>query len=152
MKTAHLIVVGKLKDKSLETIESSYLKRINTPGLIIHEVKASAENQEVEAREVLKKIKDISKGDLPHLIALTEFGTEHESPAFSKWLFKRIENKSKVIFLIAGAHGHGEEVLAQINESISLSRLTFPHKIARIIFVEQFYRAITIKENHPYHN
>lgn len=152
MKKTHLIVVGKLKDKHLESIENDYLKRLKNSSLVIHEVKANAENQEFEAREVLKKISDLSKSENPFIVTLTEFGKEYDSPDFSKWLFKRVESNSSVVFIIAGATGHGEEVLKLSNESISLSKLTFPHKIARILFVEQFYRAITIHDGHPYHN
>lgn len=152
-KTVHLIVVGKLKDRELETIESSYLKRINTPNLKVHEVKARAENKVLEGQEVLKKVKDICKDQSPYLIALCEFGTERDSVKFSKWLFEKVENESRpIIFLIAGAEGHSDEIMQEVNDQFSLSKLTFPHKIARILFIEQFYRAITIKNNHPYHN
>ncbi len=151
-KTVHLITVGKLKDKNLEAIENSYLKRIKNPDLQIHEVKAKAENKDQEASVVLKKIKDISKDQTPFIICLSEFGKEYESPDFSKWIFNIIEEQKIVIFVIAGAEGHGAELLSAAQAKLSLSKLTFPHKIARIIFVEQFYRALTIKNNHPYHN
>ena len=152
MKNTHLIVIGKLKDKNLEAIENDYLKRISNPRLLIHEVKAKAENKDLEAQIVIKKIQEITKGDKAYLVALSEFGTEFHSPEFSKWIFNKVENQAHLIFLIAGAEGHGKEVLEQVNASISLSKLTFPHKIARVIFVEQFYRALTIKNGHPYHN
>jgi len=152
-KTVHLIVVGKLKDRELETIENSYLKRINNPLLKIHEVRARAENKNLEGQEVLKKVKDIAKDQAAYLIALCEFGKERDSKKFSKWLFDKIETEARpIVFLIAGAEGHSDEVMNEVNDQFSLSKLTFPHKIARILFIEQFYRAITIKNNHPYHN
>lgn len=152
-KTVHLIVVGKLKDKNLEIIEDSYLKRINNPNLQVHEVRARAEKKELEGSEVLKKIKDITKDQQAYLIALCEFGKERSSIEFSSWIFNKLENEQKpLIFLIAGAEGHSDEIMKQVNDQVSLSKLTFPHKIARILFIEQFYRAITIKNNHPYHN
>ena len=68
MKAFHLICVGKLKDASLEAIEHDYLKRLNNPPLLIHELKASAENKDAEAEAILKKLKDLEKrmdsGDL----------------------------------------------------------------------------------------
>lgn len=148
----HLIVVGKLKDKHLEAIEQDYLKRIKSPKLQIHEVKAKAENKDLEATVVLKKIQDICKDENYYLVALTEFGTEFYSPEFSKWLTLKIEQNQHLIFVIAGAEGHGEAVLKKAKAKFSLSKLTFPHKMARIIFVEQFYRAMTIRDGHPYHN
>ncbi len=152
-KSVHLIVVGKLKDKHLESLEKNYLQRIQNPELEIIEIKAKAENKVAEGQDVLKKIKDISKDSACYIIALAENGKEYDSPKFSKWLFDLIElEHKKIFFVIAGAEGHSDEFLTHVSAKISLSRLTFPHKIARILFIEQFYRAITIKNKHPYHN
>jgi 23S rRNA (pseudouridine1915-N3)-methyltransferase len=152
-KTVHLIVVGKLKDKHLEILEQDYLVRIKNPELEIHEVKARAEEKSLEGQEVLKKIKEISKDGSAHIIALCEDGVERNSVSFSNWLFDKLETQAgKLIFVIAGAEGHSDEFMQKVSDKVSLSKLTFPHKIARILFIEQFYRAITIKNNHPYHN
>jgi 23S rRNA (pseudouridine1915-N3)-methyltransferase len=145
----HLIVVGKLKDSHLEAIELDYLKRINNPDLIIHEVKASAENKEAEGEAILKKVKEIGGG---HLIALSEWGKKYTSVAFSEWFSGILERSPRVILMIAGAEGFSSEVLKLCQERLSLSELTFPHKLARIILVEQLYRAQTIRSGHPYHN
>jgi 23S rRNA (pseudouridine1915-N3)-methyltransferase len=148
----NLIVVGKLKDAHLEAVENDYLKRINNPELIIHEVKSSAENKEAEGEAILKKIKDISQGGSTHLIAMTEWGKRSTSVAFAEWTKTLVERPAKIFFLIAGAEGFSEEVLRSCQERISLSELTFPHKLARILLVEQLYRAQTIRSGHPYHN
>lgn len=150
MKSSHLIVVGKLKDKNLETIEQDYLKRIKNPNLKIHEVKANAEDKEAEAETVLKKVDALSSNY--HLITLTEFGQEFDSPKFSRWLFQLLDQNKDLIFVMCGAEGPGDKLLTKTDHKLSLSQLTYPHKLARLIFVEQFYRAITIKEGHPYHN
>lgn len=148
----HLIVVGKLKDSHLEAIENDYLKRINNPELIIHEVKASAENKEAEGEAILKKVRDLTQGGTAHLIAMTEWGKVSTSVQFADWTKLLIERPAKIFFLIAGAEGFSEEILKNCQERISLSELTFPHKLARILLVEQLYRAQTIRSGHPYHN
>ncbi len=148
----HLIVVGKLKDPHFESLEAEYIKRIHHPELIIHEVRASAENKEAEGEAILKKIRDLTQGSSAHLVALTEWGKRSTSVAFAQWLEALLERPQKVIFLIAGAEGFSEEVLSYCQERLSLSELTFPHKLARIILVEQLYRAQTIRSGHPYHN
>jgi 23S rRNA (pseudouridine1915-N3)-methyltransferase len=148
----HLIVVGKLKDQHLEAIELDYLKRINNPELLIHEVKASAENKEAEGDAIMKKIRDLSQGGGTHMIALTEWGKKSTSVNFANWCRDLFEKPAKVFFIIAGAEGFSEEVFKNCQERISLSELTFPHKIARILLVEQLYRAQTIRTGHPYHN
>ncbi len=147
-----LIVVGKLKDSNLEAIELDYLKRINNPELIIHEVKASAENKEAEGEVILKKIRDISQGGPTHLVAMSEWGKQSTSVNFAQWCRDLFERPVKVFFIIAGAEGFSEEILKNCQERISLSGLTFPHKLARILLVEQLYRAQTIRTGHPYHN
>lgn len=145
----HLIVVGKLKDLHLEAIEADYLKRINNPELLIHEVKASAENKEAEGEALIKKIKDLGGG---HVVALSEWGKRYTSVAFAEWSRGILDRSSKLILIIAGAEGFSTEVLNLCQERLSLSELTFPHKLARILLVEQLYRAQTIRTGHPYHN
>lgn len=147
----NLIVVGKLKDSHLEAIEHDYLKRINNPELQIHEVKASAENKDAEGEVILKKIRDLSSGGA-HIILMTEWGKKHTSVAFAEWTKGLLEKPQKVFFVIGGAEGFSDEMLKTANERISLSDLTFPHKLARILLVEQLYRAQTIRSGHPYHN
>ena len=151
-KSLNLIVVGKLKDAHLEAIELDYLKRINNPELVIHEVKASAENKEAEGEAILKKIRDISQGGSTHIICMTEWGKRSTSVAFAEWTKQLIERPAKIFFVIAGAEGFSDEFLRSSQERISLSELTFPHKLARILLVEQLYRAQTIRSGHPYHN
>lgn len=148
----NLIVVGKLKNKNLEAVEQDYLKRLKNLKLNIIEIKADAENKNSEARAILKKISDLSKDQNYQLVLLAEKGKEFDSPQFSQWIYKNIEVHKSIFFVIAGAEGHGDEILTLPHQKLSLSKLTFPHKIARIVFVEQFYRAMTIHEGHPYHN
>jgi 23S rRNA (pseudouridine1915-N3)-methyltransferase len=145
----HLIVVGKLKDSNLEAVEADYLKRINNPELLIHEVKASAENKEAEGEALIKKIKDLGGG---HVVAMTEWGKRYTSVSFAEWSRNILDRSNKLIFIIAGAEGFSSEVLSLCQERLSLSELTFPHKLARILLVEQLYRAQTIRSGHPYHN
>lgn len=151
-RSLNLIAVGKLKDAHLEAIELDYTKRINNPDLIIHEVKASAENKEAEGEALLKKVRDLTQGGSAHLVAMTEWGKLRTSVEFAEWTKSLVERPAKIFFLIAGAEGFSEEVLKNCQERISLSELTFPHKLARILLVEQLYRAQTIRSGHPYHN
>lgn len=148
----NLIVVGKLKDSHLEAIENDYLKRINNPELVIHEVKASAENKDAEGEAILKKVRDLTQGGSSHIIIMSEWGKKQTSVNFAEWTKGLIEKPAKVFFVIAGAEGFSDEMLKAAQEKISLSDLTFPHKIARILLVEQLYRAQTIRSGHPYHN
>ncbi len=150
MKSLHLITVGKLKDKSYESLEADYLKRFKDLDFKIHEVKSQEENLDRESEEVLKKISQIEKNGKARIILLTERGEKRGSVQFSEWLYKLLENHSQIILIIGGASGHGEKVYEASHGEISLSALTFPHKMARLILIEQIYRAETIYMGHPY--
>jgi len=149
MKDLHLIVVGKLGDKNIEELERDYYKRLTSPKLTIHEVRAHSENLAKEAKEVTAKINELSKDENPYVVLLAENGKQFTSVNFSKWLFTLCETQ-RMIFVIGGASGHGQEVIDRAQFRLSLSELTYPHKLARLLFVEQIYRAQTIKVGHPY--
>lgn len=149
MKDLHLIVVGKLNDKNIEELERDYLKRLTSPKLTIHEVKAHSENLDKEAKEVANKLEELSRDENPFIALLTENGKQFTSINFSKWLSDKNETQ-RIVFIIGGASGHGQDIIDRAHFRLSLSELTFPHKLARLLLVEQIYRAQTIKANHPY--
>ena len=149
MKDLHLIVVGKLNDKNISELENDYLKRLTIPKLTIHEVRAHSEDLAREAREVEIKLDELEKSDKIFIVLLTEKGKQFESVEFSNWLNSKVEVQ-KVVFVIGGASGHGKNIIDRSQFKLSLSELTYPHKLARLLLVEQVYRAQTIKVNHPY--
>ena len=151
MSELHLITVGKLKSRPIEELEQNYLKRLTKFSLKIHELKAYEENLDREASEILRRISNITK-EKPNLILLTEHGKIFNSPDFAKFIFKQLETINRsTIFIIGGASGFGNEILEQVHQKLSLSPMTFPHKLARLLFIERLYRAETIRSNHPYH-
>lgn len=148
MKEVTLITVGKLKEKALVEFENNYLKRINNFKFKIVELKALQEDKDAEATAVLKKIRDLGA---EKIILLSERGDLKNSEKFSNWFFQLLENHNKLVLVIAGAAGHGDELLQQSDFQLSLSPMTYPHQLARVLLVEQLYRAQTIHTNHPYH-
>jgi len=80
-------------------------------------------------------------------IALDPDGKEIDSFEFSK-IF---DINTAINFFIAGAYGFEKSFLREFDEVVSLSRLTFSHKIAKVTLFEQVYRSLSIKNNHPYH-
>jgi 23S rRNA (pseudouridine1915-N3)-methyltransferase len=98
----------------------------------------------IEADAILDKIKDNE-----YVILLDVVGKKLDSKDFAKTLLNHSDKK--ITFIIGGAYGVSNKVKNRANNSISLSGLTFPHMLARIILLEQIYRAKSIIDNHPYH-
>jgi 23S rRNA (pseudouridine1915-N3)-methyltransferase len=86
-----------------------------------------------------------------YVVALDERGTARSSLALSRWLGERLQGGRDLLFLVGGADGFAPEVLQRANERWSLSPLTLPHALVRVVFAEQLYRAVTLLDGHPYH-
>lgn len=88
-----------------------------------------------------------------HVVLLDEHGSERTSVEYSEWLQRRMSSGCKrLVFVVGGPYGFSKEVYDRANEKISLSKMTFPHELVRLIFVEQLYRAFTILRHEPYHH
>ena len=85
------------------------------------------------------------------MTALDPKGREVTTEEFAAWLSKRQELARPLAFLIGGHWGLADALLAAADERLALSRLTMTHELARLILLEQLYRALTIKMGHPYH-
>ncbi|MEL7090050.1 MAG: 23S rRNA (pseudouridine(1915)-N(3))-methyltransferase RlmH, partial [Planctomycetota bacterium] len=74
------------------------------------------------------------------------------SPAFASLIQRQLDaGTSRLIFAIGGPDGHGPAIRTAAQRTLSLSKMTLPHGLARIVLSEQIYRAITILSGHPYH-
>lgn len=85
------------------------------------------------------------------VVALDEHGTQMSTRELADWLAARMQTGRDLAFLIGGPDGFAAEVLARSDFSLALSRLTLPHALARVVLVEQLYRAISLLAHHPYH-
>lgn len=93
----------------------------------------------------------LDSGD--YLVALDERGKSFSSEGLAKFMQARAnESVKKLVFLIGGAYGIDDGVLKRANHKWSLSDLTFPHQLVRLILAEQVYRACTIIRNEKYHH
>jgi 23S rRNA (pseudouridine1915-N3)-methyltransferase len=86
-----------------------------------------------------------------HVVALDERGKSRSSVALSQWLGQRMQAGQDLVFLVGGADGFAPEVLARANEKWSLSEMTLPHALVRVVLAEQLYRAVSLLDGHPYH-
>ena len=86
-----------------------------------------------------------------YVVALDEHGAEMTTRELAAWLKTRMQDGRDVAFLVGGPDGFAREVLGRSDFKWSLSRLTFPHALVRVVLAEQLYRAHGVLSNHPYH-
>lgn len=106
---------------------------------------------DLKKKEADMLLAQIKKDDF--IIALDEFGKQLDSVELAKFIQSRAnESVKRIIFIIGGAFGLHTSLLKISNYKWSLSRLTFPHQLVRLILAEQVYRACTILKNEKYHH
>ncbi|MGH8170601.1 MAG: 23S rRNA (pseudouridine(1915)-N(3))-methyltransferase RlmH [Steroidobacteraceae bacterium] len=101
---------------------------------------------ETEARKLMAALRPEE-----WVVALDERGTQMSTREVADWLDGRMREGRDLAFLIGGPDGFAAEVLERSDMSLSLSRLTLPHALARVVLAEQIYRAVSILSHHPYH-
>ena len=101
------------------------------------------------AREGERVLAALGRGD--YLIALDERGTELSTRELAAWLETRMQEGEDLAFVIGGPDGLAPEVLARSKLRWSLSRLTLPHALVRVLLAEKLYRAHSLLAGHPYH-
>jgi 23S rRNA (pseudouridine1915-N3)-methyltransferase len=154
-----IAAVGRLKDGAEQELYTRYVGRIagyarqialGPLDLIeLSESKASRADER-KADEAQRLIKAVGSADFR--ICLDERGQSQTSVTFSNVLTKRRDDGcSTAAFLIGGADGHGQAVFDTSHVLLSLSPMTLPHGLARVVLAEQLYRAATIAAGHPYH-
>jgi 23S rRNA (pseudouridine1915-N3)-methyltransferase len=85
------------------------------------------------------------------VVALDVTGRTVDTPALARWWAKRRQEGRDIAFLIGGPEGLAPACLARADERLSLSALTFPHGLVRVLLAEQLYRADSLLRGHPYH-
>lgn len=148
--------IGKTNEKYLNTGIDVYTKRLvhylNFQIIEIKDIKAFKSQEDLKLKEGDAFLKNLDSRDF--IILLDEKGKTYDSLEFShklqEYLF--MSAYKRIIFIIAGAFGASPELKNRANFLLSLSNMTFPHQLIRLIFLEQLYRASTILNNEKYHN
>ena len=157
MSTA-VLCVGKMKEKPYREMADEYLKRLSRfgkyeeteiPDLPENSGSAALEEQ-IRTREGEALLSRIRPGD--RVIALTINGRQTDSPGLARHLQKmRVSGVSRTVFVIGGSLGLGKNLLARADEEMSMGPMTFPHQLARVMLLEQLYRAEKILAGERYH-
>jgi len=150
-----VIAVGTRMPAWVRSACDDYLTRLG-PELRVSlvEIEAAARTQtSAPARAIAAEAQRLLAALRPaeHVVALDEHGSQLSTRELAGWLKSRMQEGQDVAFLIGGPDGLAPEVLGRSHFRWSLSRLTLPHAMVRVVLAEQLYRAHSILANHPYH-
>jgi len=137
--------IGKTKEPAIEALTGEYLKRISRYA----EVAGLALKDEAAILS-LAGSKQQNKDRL-RLVLLDSWGKQFSSEELAEFLAREQVNASPLLFAIGGSDGFSDEARRRAAFMLSLGRMTLPHELARVVLVEQLYRAFTILKRHPYH-
>lgn len=143
--------IGKTKEPALGTLSDEYLKRISryaeVEGLAVRDEAAILS---LATGERSKKQPSHNK-ERQKLILIDARGRQLSSEEFASFLQREQVNAVPLLFAIGGSDGFSGETRQRAGFTLSLGNMTLPHELARVVLLEQLYRAFTILANHPYH-
>jgi len=134
-----LVAVGRMKNPALRAVCDEYIDRLR------HYTKV----EEREVKEEARVLGAVPEGT--RLVALTRRGEEWTSEQLAEWIGRWEMEGRDVTLAVGGSETLPDEVLRKAERLWSLSRLTLPHELARVVVYEQLYRAHTIRRGEPYH-
>ncbi len=156
MKIA-LLQVGKTSDKNISEVFDLYSGRIRKYSafelITVPELKNTKNMAITEQKKMEgKKILQIVASD-DYVVLLDERGKEMRTVEFARWMEKMFMLTGKrIVFVIGGPWGFSDEIYERADSKIALSKLTFPHQLVRLLFIEQLYRVFTVIKGEPYHH
>ena len=154
-----ILAVGRMKEKPYRMMADEYMKRLSRYGKFeeveLPDLPEPANTSPAIERQIREKegeaiLARIRPGS--HVIALTIPGKQWDSPGLSRHLDELLtRGASDITFVIGGSLGLSEQVIARAEEEMSMSKMTFPHQLARVMLMEQLYRAMKIRAGERYH-
>jgi 23S rRNA (pseudouridine1915-N3)-methyltransferase len=152
-----LVQTGKTTDKNISEVAEMYSGRIKKYSpfdiITLPELKnvANVPVQEQKAREGQKLLQMVNSDD--YVILMDERGKEFRTIEFTVLLEKLFMlPKKRILFVIGGPWGFSDDVYNRADMKMSLSKMTFPHQLVRLLFLEQLYRVFTVIKGEPYHH
>ncbi len=144
-KMVKVVAVGKMRDRLFESRCQEFLTRLSAYGkcelVILPDSNALNEGKAM--------LRELERDRGAQVIVLTEEGKEFTTREFSSYL-GGIDRK--IVFIIGGPYGISDEVKARADKLMALSKMTFTHEMARMIFLEQLYRALNLLNGGAYHH
>lgn len=159
MLSVHIICVGKLKERFYLDASQEYLKRLSAYCRLtvteLSEQRLPATPSQAQIDAALVQEAQTIRARLPggaYVVALCVEGTARSSEQLAQLVARcQLDGYKHLVFLIGGSFGLDRTLKAQANLQLSMSPMTFPHHLARIMLLEQIYRAFKINEGSAYH-
>ncbi len=146
-----LLSCNKLKNEPEADLQAEYIKRIPYSVNLI-EIESKQRDETVQNTEENQKIAEYLDGFKGYKILMDETGKSFTSRQFASFIENKIQPiTSEILFVIGGASGFNDENKSKADLLLCMGEMTWPHKLARVMLLEQIYRAISILNNHPYH-
>ena len=154
MRKITVVAVGRLKERHWRDAADEYRKRL-APSAAVEVVEvADRDVTPDEGRALAEEGADVVRAlpDGARVFVLDVGGRERTSEEFAAHLADlAVDGNSHAVFVIGGAAGLSDEVVARAHERLSLGRMTLPHQLARVVLLEQLYRSFRIQRGEPYH-
>jgi 23S rRNA (pseudouridine1915-N3)-methyltransferase len=139
--------IGKTKEPAITALTEEYLKRISRYA----QVEGVALRDEAALLAIAGR--QAKSGVKSTLVLMDSRGKEYSSEAFARFLGDyQDRNPLPLVLAIGGADGFSDDARAAAQQAISLGKMTLAHELARVVLLEQVYRAFTILTGHPYHS
>jgi 23S rRNA (pseudouridine1915-N3)-methyltransferase len=151
MYPIRLVTIGRPKLAPVRELEAHY------QGLLKTHARLTVVELPEGKGDPTRQLKDEAERIRPHLLSarcpvlLSADGPPRSSEAFAQWLGLRMDRGESLAFAVGSSHGFDPGLKAEVREHLSLSPMTFPHDLSRVMFLEQLYRAFGILKGTPYH-
>ena len=151
MYPIRLVTVGRIKLEACSQLESHYKEMLKGYCRLEHrEISEGKGDATRQLREEALRLRPLLlEGRCP--VLLDAQGAPRSSEAWAQWLGKRMDRGDSLVFAVGSSHGFDPALKAEIPERLSLSPMTFPHDLSRVLFLEQLYRAFAILNGKTYH-
>jgi 23S rRNA (pseudouridine1915-N3)-methyltransferase len=146
--------IGKTKEPAIQSLTNEYLQRISRYATVEgRPLRDELSLLQICGRGESAKSSKAASQRKSTLVLMDSRGKQLSSEEFARFLGDYQErNPLPLVFAIGSADGFSEAALAAAQHTISLGKMTLPHELARVVLLEQLYRAFTILKGHPYHS
>jgi 23S rRNA (pseudouridine1915-N3)-methyltransferase len=151
MYPIRLLAIGRPKLEAIRQLEGHYQTLLKTfARLDVMELSEGKGDTSRQLRDEGERLRAQLRG-ASRPVLLSAEGPSRSSEAFAQWLGERMDRGESLAFAIGSSHGFDPGLKREIKDHLSLSPMTFPHDLSRVLFLEQLYRAFTILRGGPYH-